>query len=222
MSPAISIILCTFNREDLLPRAIRSVLRQSFHDWELIIIDDGSRDHTKTLVQEFQNRDARIRYYYQTNKGLAKARNAGMKRARGEYICFVDSDDEIARDHLRKRLAYLQRRKEISFLHGGMKLIGPKKKHYVVDLTNPARKIHLRRCHIGGTFFFHKTILSKIPGFRAIPFGEDFDFFRRVEQLFAVKKVTYPTYRYHLDSADRLCDIFTDRYAKKNRRSTNT
>ena len=85
----------------------------------------------------------------------------------------------------------------------------------LTDMTNPGKKIHLNRCHIGGTFFFRKKILKKITGFKSIPFGEDFDFYTRIDRHFSIRKVTFPTYLYHLDSENRLCDIFTDALTNK-------
>lgn len=207
----VSIILCTFNRASLLPNAIRSVQGQSYPDWELIVIDDGSTDNTRAVVRQFQGKDKRITYHFQTNKGLALARNAGLRRAKGSFICFVDSDDELTAAHLAKRVIYLSGHPAVDFLHGGMKLIGPKIKHYVVDMTDTKKKIHLSKCHIGGTFFFRKKILKKVKGFHPIPFGEDFDFYRRAADSYEVKKVRFPTYLYHLDSENRLCDFYTEK-----------
>lgn len=212
----ISIILCTYNRATLLPRAIRSVLRQTVREWELIIIDDGSRDETYPVAQQFFENDERMVYCYQSNRGLAHARNRGLQLASGNVICFVDSDDELAPTHLEQRVRYLQRHPSVDFLYGGMKLIGPKEKQYVVDLTNPKKKIHLSKCYVGGTFFFRKEVLKKVPGFRAIPFGEDFDFYTRVSKRFTVRKVNFPTYLYHLDVENRLCDVYTELLMKKN------
>ncbi len=89
--PKASIITPTYNRADMLGQAIQSVLDQDFTDWELIVVDDGSRDHTSEIVAGFA--DPRIRYIYQENKGLPGARNTGIRQARGQYIAFLDSDD---------------------------------------------------------------------------------------------------------------------------------
>jgi len=211
----ISIILCTYNRAALLSNAIRSVINQTEQDWELIIIDDGSNDNTYNIVKQFLRHDSRIIYFYHHNQGLAKARNRGLALAAGDFICFVDSDDELASQHLQKRLHYMNHHSSVDFIHGGMKLIGPKEKHYVADVMNPGKKIHLSKCHIGGTFFFRKKILKRVTGFRSIPFGEDFDFYTRINRHFSIRKVTFPTYLYHLDSENRLCDIFTDALTNK-------
>jgi glycosyltransferase involved in cell wall biosynthesis len=211
----ISIILCTYNRAKLLSNAIRSVIKQTEQDWELIIIDDGSNDNTYNIVKQFLRYDSRIVYFYHSNQGLAKARNRGLAIANGEFICFVDSDDELAPAHLEKRLRYLKRYPSVDFIHGGTKLIGAKEKHYVADVKNPGKKIHLNKCHIGGTFFFRRSILKKVKGFKSIPFGEDFDFYTRIERHVSIRKVKFPTYLYHLDSENRLCDIFAEVLANK-------
>ncbi|MFM1793365.1 MAG: hypothetical protein RLZZ252_1719 [Bacteroidota bacterium] len=97
--PFFSIILPTYNRASFLSRSIGSVVTQDFQDWELLIIDDGSTDHTKEIVNSFN--DQRIKYFYQENSERSSARNNGIKLATGEWICFLDSDDEYLQDHLK-------------------------------------------------------------------------------------------------------------------------
>lgn len=82
-----------FNAEKYIGQAIESVLRQTYINWELIIIDDGSTDGTKDVVSLFLDRDSRIRYYYQKNAKQGKARNQGIEKSNGEYLAFLDSDD---------------------------------------------------------------------------------------------------------------------------------
>jgi glycosyltransferase involved in cell wall biosynthesis len=89
--PYFSVILPTYNRAHLLPKAIQSVVDQTLRDWELIIVDDGSTDNTKAVVEKFQ--DERIRYIYQENQERSAARNNGINQAKGTFICFLDSDD---------------------------------------------------------------------------------------------------------------------------------
>jgi len=98
-SPFFSIILPTYNREKFIAVAIKSVINQTYKNWELIIIDDGSTDNTKQVVSLFLA-DMRIKYFYQTNQERSVARNNGIKQAKGDYICFLDSDDYYLADHL--------------------------------------------------------------------------------------------------------------------------
>lgn len=100
----ISVILPTYNRAHLLPTAIESVMEQTYHNWELIIIDDGSTDNTGLVAGRYVKGDSRIRYFYQENKGGGAARNTGMKYAKGQYITFLDSDDRCLARKLQAQL----------------------------------------------------------------------------------------------------------------------
>ena len=94
--PAISIIVPVYNTEKYLHRCIDSILAQTFTDFELILVDDGSRDGSGTICDEYAERDARIRVLHQKNSGVSAARNAALKIASGEYVLFCDSDDFVA------------------------------------------------------------------------------------------------------------------------------
>jgi glycosyltransferase involved in cell wall biosynthesis len=94
MSPAVSIILPTYNRAHVLPRAVRSVVAQSFEDWELVAVDDGSQDGTDALFADYAARlGPRWRGVRQENAGASVARNRGLAEARGRWVAFLDSDD---------------------------------------------------------------------------------------------------------------------------------
>ena len=93
-APAVSVVLPTYNRAPFLPKAIGAVQAQSFSDWELVIVDDGSTDGTSEIVAEFARNDGRLRFLTNTrSQGPAGARNAGILAARGRLVAFVDSDD---------------------------------------------------------------------------------------------------------------------------------
>ncbi|MEJ2683892.1 MAG: glycosyltransferase family 2 protein [Candidatus Sulfobium sp.] len=92
MGPSVSVIIPTHNYSNFLHESVESVLAQTFSDFELIIVDDGSTDDTVDVVKRFL-RDRRVRYIYQDNKGPSAARNAGIKAAAGEFIALLDADD---------------------------------------------------------------------------------------------------------------------------------
>lgn len=102
----ISIIIPTFNRGPFLARAIQSVQEQTFQDWELIVVDDGSEDESQAILEEFQ--DHRIRYFYQERRGVSAARNAGIGLSRYPWICFLDSDDHWQPAKLYRQLEELE------------------------------------------------------------------------------------------------------------------
>lgn len=97
--PFFSIILPTYNRALMLQLAVESVIKQTFADWELIIVDDGSTDDTAAVIQKYLL-DKRIQYFYQINQERSIARNNGITAATGKYICFLDSDDYYLPTHL--------------------------------------------------------------------------------------------------------------------------
>jgi glycosyltransferase involved in cell wall biosynthesis len=103
--PFFSIIIPTYNRANLLSKAIQSVIEQTFSNWELIIVDDGSTDNTKEVVSTFK--DIGIRYIYQTNQERSAARNNGTNHSKGQYICFLDSDDYYLPNHLQTFYNYI-------------------------------------------------------------------------------------------------------------------
>ena len=90
MEPFFSIVLPTYNRKRQLERCLGSIKQQEFKDFEIIIVDDGSTDDTGAFINSIH---PDVRYYYQTNQGVSKARNTGIQNARGNYIAFLDSDD---------------------------------------------------------------------------------------------------------------------------------
>jgi SAM-dependent methyltransferase len=104
--PAVSVVLATYNGSRFLEQAIVSVLAQTCRDYQFIIIDDGSTDpQVRAICDRYADR---IEYVYQENRGLAGARNAGIARARGEYICFIDDDDAWKPEKLAKQLAFMR------------------------------------------------------------------------------------------------------------------
>ncbi|MBK8348621.1 MAG: glycosyltransferase family 2 protein [Saprospiraceae bacterium] len=96
--PFFSIIIPTYNRAHTIRRPVDSIIAQTFTDWELIIVDDGSTDDTKEIVESYK--DPRIRYVWQENQERSAARNHGISLAKGEWICFQDSDDKYLPEHL--------------------------------------------------------------------------------------------------------------------------
>ncbi|NST07596.1 glycosyltransferase, partial [Enterococcus faecalis] len=96
--PKISIIVPVYNVEKYLEKCVRSILAQTFTDFELILVDDGSPDSSGAMCDQFAEQDQRVKVIHKENGGLSDARNAGIEIATGEYLGFVDSDDYIADD----------------------------------------------------------------------------------------------------------------------------
>ena len=116
MEYLISIIMPVYNGEAFIGEAIRSVLDQSYPNWELIIIDDGSNDDTSNIVNAFS--DSRIRYTYQENRGQSAALNKGFDLAIGDYVTTLDSDDWYPQNSLYDRVCYLDQHPQFSAVYG--------------------------------------------------------------------------------------------------------
>lgn len=188
-TPCISVILPTFERAHLLPRSIRSVLAQTFTDWELTVVDDGSTDNTAQVVQDWGHKTSRIRYLYQDNRGVGAARNLGIQHARGRYIACLDSDDEYFPKHLETRLSLL-RRHDLDLVQGGVRVLG---KDWTVDFFDPQRLVRLSDCVIGGTLFGKREVFVALGGFGDLNYGEDLDLWIRAQRRFKVATFRNPT-----------------------------
>ncbi|PWJ43293.1 glycosyltransferase family 2 protein [Sediminitomix flava] len=102
----VSVIIPAYNAEKYIGETLESVLKQSFTDFECIIVDDGSPDNQSEVIQQFK--DHRLSYYKKENGGVSLARNFGLSKAKGEYVAFLDSDDVWATDFLLKRVQFLE------------------------------------------------------------------------------------------------------------------
>jgi glycosyltransferase involved in cell wall biosynthesis len=111
----VSVIIPTYNRADLVIQAIESALSQTYRNIEVIVVDDGSTDDTRTRVLEYSG-DARLQYHFQKNNGVAGARNAGLRIAKGEYVAFLDSDDRWKDWKIEMEVAVLEWNKEVSLV----------------------------------------------------------------------------------------------------------
>ncbi|MGK6317780.1 glycosyltransferase [Neorhizobium sp. DT-125] len=107
VNPVVSIVMPTYNRGELISGAIKSVLSQTYRNFQLIIVDDGSRDDTRSVVEGFN--DSRIIYIWQENQGVSAARNTGLRAATGEYVAYIDSDNQWRPKYLEYSIKYAKK-----------------------------------------------------------------------------------------------------------------
>jgi glycosyltransferase involved in cell wall biosynthesis len=113
----ISVIIPTYNRSDLICEAVSSVLDQTYQNWEVIVVDDGSEDNTKSALGSFLN-DHRINYVYQKNQGQSVARNNGIALSTGNYICFLDSDNKWLPEKLKVSVDAALENPDVDVIYG--------------------------------------------------------------------------------------------------------
>jgi len=114
--PLVSVIMPAYNAELYISEAIKSIINQTFQNWELIIINDGSTDATEKIILDFERKDKRIKYLFQENGKQGKARNLGIQQSRGEYIAFLDADDLWVENKLVIQVNYLITNTEIDLI----------------------------------------------------------------------------------------------------------
>ena len=118
--PRVSVIIPTYNYAHFLPDAVDSALRQTFRDYEVIVVDDGSTDHTPQVANRYDNH---IRYHRQDNRGLSAARNSGCRIATGEYFAFLDADDVWDPEKLERQLSACERDQAVGLVSGQMRFM---------------------------------------------------------------------------------------------------
>lgn len=121
--PKVSVIIPTYNRSGRVKEAISSVLAQTEPNLEIIVVDDGSTDDTRTVVESLA--DKRVGYFYKTNGGPASARNFGLSKARADYIAFLDSDDSWPPNYLEVMLSHLENNSEFGAVYSPITVIYP-------------------------------------------------------------------------------------------------
>ncbi|HKK41823.1 MAG TPA: glycosyltransferase family A protein [Bacteroidales bacterium] len=207
--PLFSVVITTYNRAELLKRALDSLVLQTEKNWEAIIVDDESTDNTYTEVLPYLESYPAISYLKKEHSGEPLSKNAGIFYASGKYVTFLDSDDEYAPEHLELRREILTGDASLSFLHGGVKVIG---NPMVPDRFDPEKSVPLSECVIGGTFFIGREILYELGGFRDIYLGADADLLdRALNKGINIKKTAYPTYIYHHEVEDSITNmLFSD------------
>jgi len=200
INPKVSIILPSFNRAHLLPRAIKSILSQTFQDFELIIVDDGSSDNTEEVIKSFK--DNRIIYIrHDKNKGANAARNTGLQVAGGEYIAFQDSDDEWLPEKLEKQIKVFETApSEVGIVYTSFwKYLNNNDKIYIPDPQIKQKEGYifkqlLERNFIGlPTAIIKKKCFEKVGRFdEELYYLEDWDLFIRISRYYQFMFINEP------------------------------
>lgn len=220
--PLISVIVPSFNRAHTLPQAIQSVLVQTFEDWELIIVDDGSSDNTEKVLDPYL-KDRRFSYYYQENKGVSAARNHGSSVAQGDYFMFLDSDDELEKDALSNFYNAINQSHFTDVFIAGLSLM---KRNQVIDYHTKENQYNPT---LPGTYIIKKEAFDQLGGFdENLSYSENTELFFRIDQIKVSKKLlsfislkyhesAYGGSKNHLNKANSLAHILKkhDQYLSK-------
>jgi glycosyltransferase involved in cell wall biosynthesis len=219
MPPTVSINLCCYNSEKYLRETLDSIVNQTYKDWELVIINDGSSDSTESIIQEYINQGYPIGYHYQKNRGLSYSRNEALKRSQGEYIAFIDHDDLWMPEKLDKQVSFFKSNSEIDFLYSNF---------YMMDQDKGKKSFAHKKLQPSGFVFEHflyrypvgiLTALVRKPAFDKLEelfdvrlkLSEEYDVFMRILYAAQASYIATPLAVYRIHS-NMLSLRFMERY----------
>ena len=203
--------MAVYNTEfSLTKRAIDSVLQQDFQDFELIIIDDGSKGNDrKELLAYVEKYEDKIVYIRHSNRGQAESINRGVLISTGEFITILDSDDEYKVHHLS---SCLQEMEHVDLICSTAEtVVDSVEDYYVPDKNDLSKPIHLDDAILFGTLFGHQKVFKSID-FKG-GFAADSAFFERAETLFNTKKVFKRSYIYYRNNPNSTCAVLKKQLA---------
>ncbi len=188
-------LIATFNDARYLPQAVSSALAQTWRDFEVVVVDDGSTDNTREVLEPFRGR---IRYLHQANQGLTASRNKGIEVARGEILAFLDSDDFWDPTLLKKQVAVLDSRPEVGLVHSWVKLVDVDGKPFGTEGRAPIalddRVKAFQRLLMGnwmcGNVSIRRRCFERVGGFDVEVFHpEDWDMYLRIARCYHLAEV---------------------------------
>ncbi len=216
-TPKVSVIIPTYNRCGWIKHAIDSVLQQTYQNFELLIIDDGSTDITKSILAKYESS---IKYYYQENKGVASARNLGIRKAKGDYLCFLDSDDRWLKRKLETQLRLVESDPDIKvcytdeiWIRNGIR-VNQKKIHQKYSGWIYQKCLPL--CIISpSSVLIHREVFEKVGLFdEEKTVCEDYDLWLRMSNVYPIRFTNKPLIVKYGGHADQLSQKYwgMDRY----------
>lgn len=213
--PLVSVILPVYNRKSILERTLNSLIKQTFKDYELIIVDDGSTDEIEEIIFPYLKKYENFKYIRHSNRDVSLSRNTGILIAQGTYITFIDSDDEYRTAHLEKMVTFMQGNPDVDFIHSFPDIVGNEEDMWLPNADDTTSLIHVNDCVYLGTFFAKKEVFIQLGGFKDVLF-EDSDLYKRLvsSNKFKIKKLEEKTYIYYRNVEDSMCNTIKKLYLK--------
>jgi glycosyltransferase involved in cell wall biosynthesis len=203
--PQVTVIIPTYNRAQFIHLAITSVLAQTFQDYEIVIVDDASTDNTELIVKSFSCE--KIRYIrHDKNKGEAEARNTGVKNSQGEFIAFIDDDDEWMTEKLERQVKLInQCEKRVGAIYTGILVIDMESRKKV-DHIVPQKRGYIyndllaEKCPMApSTLLLKEECFKKVGSFDAsIKYGTDYDMWIRIAKEYYFEYIEDPLVKYYI------------------------
>jgi glycosyltransferase involved in cell wall biosynthesis len=203
-NPIVSVIMSVYNDEKYVSLAIDSILKQSFEDFEFIIINDGSTDRTLEILKEYEQKDSRIVLINQENKGLTKSLNIGIKKAKGKYIARMDSDDISHPQRFEKQIEFLENNKEYALIGTNIEKIDEFGKHIEFNTTKYTNEeiqktLSTRNCFAHGSVMINRTLIKdELYYDENFKYAQDYRLWAKIAKTFKVANLEEPLYSLRL------------------------
>jgi glycosyltransferase involved in cell wall biosynthesis len=194
-APLVSVVIAAFNAAQHLGEALESVFAQTFRDFELVVVDDGSTDGTPDVLARFRSDPRLVVLSHSTNGGVAVALTTGCRQAQGRYIARLDADDVAHPDRLARQVAYLEERREVALL-GSAAIFTDAAGREFARYTYPATHKAIRERLETGSAFVHSAVTMRqdafesVGGYRLSPSGQDYDLWLRMVERFPAANLT--------------------------------
>ena len=215
--PLVSVLMAAFNAERFIDQAIESLLAQTYQDWELIVVDDGSTDSTGSRVQMWAQKDSRIRVYRnEQNLGIGPTRKRALDLARGVYAAVLDSDDVALPEWLDMRVDYLERYPEVAVVSGSRIVIDENGRRTGITFERASPKVLRWQLLFGNpvcqpSCMFRVAEAGQVGGYLAEPYLEDWDLFAKLSELGLIVHVDVPLMMYRVHPSNASYGIGTNR-----------
>lgn len=213
--PFFSIIIPCYNRAGIIERPLKSLSIQTFQDFEIIIIDDGSTDNSKEIIAPYLT-NSQVNYYYQDNEGVCSARNFGAKKAKGEYLIFLDSDDEVEKNWLND--FFMLKDEHFDMLFCSVQFVNQKGKITIIDCMQPSPKNNSKGIYYAGSWAMKTTVFFEIGMYdEKMKYSENTDIrLKLIQKGFSMGFIKNPNFIYYQNliggSKNELNKILSNEY----------
>lgn len=202
--PLVSVILTCYNQEAYLAETLDSVLRQTYANWECIVMNDGSNDHSEDIAKQYVDKDSRFKYIYQDNQGVVSARNNAIRQSKGEYILPLDGDDLISPDYLSLAADVLDRYQDVILVHCGVLKFGDENGEKIMPEMSKRNLLRIGCCV--SSSLYRRSSYDMVGGYKEeMKEGwEDWEFFiSLMESGGKAFKLQKPLFFYRVSSGSR-------------------
>jgi GT2 family glycosyltransferase len=205
-APLVSIVMSVYNGDSFLCEAMDSILRQSFSDFEFLIVDDGSTDCSASILDSYERIDPRVHVYRQGNSGLIASLNSGCGIARGKYIARMDSDDIAMKERVMSQVHFMEAHPTVAVLGGAVQLIDAAGK-VLSTARYPVKHCEIQQALLDSNVMWHPTVLMRkaafvaVGGYRNVVHAEDYDLWLRIAEHYQLANLVEVILKYRIHPA---------------------